>query len=154
MPYTNTSRAAIAVILNTLSEVTWAKKERCLLLKIHQYQGDRSAPSCPLPFPLERVWERMRLDRLAGQTITGAMGHVKTWRWWGFGESFRGWEEDGCVHGGTDFSCCLSVLSHSTLNSGRGQCQWSAIPNGQVSEKGCQTLTDKDSKSWKDPRAQ
>lgn len=45
------------------------------------------------------------------------------------------------MHGGTnDFSHCLSVLSHSTLNSGRGQCQWSAIPNGEESEKGCQTL--------------
>lgn len=41
--------------------------------------GWESVPLCPLPFPLERVWERMRLDRLAGQTITGAMGHVKTW---------------------------------------------------------------------------
>lgn len=41
--------------------------------------GWESTPPCPLPFPLERVWKRMRIDRLAGQTTIGAKGHVKTW---------------------------------------------------------------------------
>lgn len=88
---------------------------------------------------LERDWQRMRLGRLAEQTVAGAKGHVQNW---GFcyvgngdsGKVCRSWKEDGCVNGGIrDFSHCPSTLS--TLNSGQGKSQWARVPRDDSQKK-------------------